>query len=69
MADIVALRSDQPAFAGRAGDALLDSLIFANGRIADVWCAGKHVVSEGRHRHRQNVETRYRTTLDRILSA
>jgi formiminoglutamate deiminase len=68
-ADIVALRSDQPAFAGRAGDALLDSLIFANGRIADVWCAGEQVVSDGRHRHRERVEARYRTTLERILSA
>ncbi|HEV2650403.1 MAG TPA: formimidoylglutamate deiminase, partial [Rhizomicrobium sp.] len=68
-ADIVALRSDQPAFAGRAGDALLDSFIFANGRIADVWCAGEQVVSEGRHRHRESVETRYRSTLERILSA
>ena len=68
-ADIVALRSDQPAFVGRAGDALLDSLIFANGRIADVWCAGEQVVSEGRHRRRESVEARYRSTLERILSA
>ncbi len=67
-ADIVAMRSDQPAFAGRAGDALLNSFIFANGRIGDVWCAGEHVVSDGRHRHRENVEARYRSTLERILS-
>jgi formimidoylglutamate deiminase len=68
-ADVVALRSGQPAFAGREGDALLDSLIFANGRIDDVWCGGEHVVSEGRHRHRERIENRYRATLERILSA
>jgi formimidoylglutamate deiminase len=69
-ADLVVLTSDQPAFAGRrTGDALLDSFIFANGRISDVWCAGAKVVSTGRHRDRERVEARYRAALERIMTS
>jgi formiminoglutamate deiminase len=68
-ADVVALRADQPALVGRAGDALLDSLIFAHGRIMDVWCAGEQVVANGVHRHRDRIEARYCATLERMLSA
>ncbi|MEI9996725.1 MAG: formimidoylglutamate deiminase [Rhizomicrobium sp.] len=68
-ADIVGLSIDQPALVGRKGDALLDSLIFAHARIADVWAGGEHVVSGGEHRARGAVIARYRAVLHRLLAA
>ncbi len=67
-ADILALDADHPAFAGREGDALLDSLIFAAGAIADVWRAGVPVVTGGRHKARDAVAARFRAALERVLS-
>jgi formiminoglutamate deiminase len=68
-ADILAPDPDHPAFAGRTEDALLDSLIFGSGAIADVWRAGVCVVAGGRHKARDTIAARYRTTLERLLSA
>jgi formimidoylglutamate deiminase len=68
-ADFVSLNGECAQLAGRAGDALLDSLIFAGARnaIDGVWRAGHRVVSQGRHHARDAVETRYRETLSRLL--
>lgn len=69
-ADIVSLRSDHPSLVARAGDSLLDSLVFAAGRSAidGVWRAGRQVVAGGRHAARAAVEARYAETL-RALTA
>jgi len=68
-ADWVSLNTDDPAFASRTGDALLDSWIFAARAPIDcVWRAGKKVVADGRHIYRDAIATRYRRTLARLLA-
>jgi cytosine/adenosine deaminase-related metal-dependent hydrolase len=68
-ADLFSLATDNVMFAGRTGDRLLDTFIFAGGdrHIDSVWRAGKKVVSQGRHHAREPIEARYRATLERLL--
>ena len=68
-ADFVSLNMEAPALACKQGDALLDSLIFAGsaGCIDGVWCAGRKVVSDGRHLERGEIARGYQTTLRRLL--
>ena len=68
-ADIVSLDVSGVAFAGRSGDAVLDSWLFAapRGTVSSVWRAGREVVKAGRHVARDQVEARYRQALLRIL--
>ena len=60
-ADLVAVGLDNPVMAGRRGDEMLDSLIFAghDGLIRDVWAAGRHVVQAGRHLDRDRIMADY----------
>ncbi|HRO13092.1 formimidoylglutamate deiminase [Amaricoccus sp.] len=60
-ADLCALSRDNPVLAGREGDAMLDSLIFAggDGLVRDVWAAGRHVVRDGRHVERARIVADY----------
>jgi formiminoglutamate deiminase len=70
-ADFFSLDTRDVLFAGRGGDSLLDTFIFA-GRdrcIDSVWRAGRQVVSQGRHLARSGIEARYRATLERLLRA
>ena len=69
-ADFLSLSDESSALAGRAGDALLDSVIFAAGGecIDGVWRAGRKVVTQGRHHARGEVGSRYREVLQRLLS-
>ena len=67
-ADIVGLDADAVGFAGRRGDAILDSWIFGGERaIRSVWRRGKPVVVEGRHIARDAIEARYRKALAVVL--
>lgn len=68
LADLVALDDTDIVLAGRAGDALLDSFIFAGDDrlVRDVWSAGRHVVQEGHHIGRRTIVSRYRRRLDRL---
>lgn len=68
-ADLVELDSAHPALHGRAGDALLDSWVFAarGGAVRSVWRNGRQWVREGCHVHRDAVSARYRAALQRIL--
>ncbi len=52
------------------GDALLDAWIFArNGlKVADVWSAGRHVVSAGRHHAWDEIAPAYQSVLRSVLS-
>lgn len=61
-ADLCAVDLDTPVMAGRQGDQMLDSLIFAggDGLIRDVWAAGRHVVRNGRHLDRGRIVAEYR---------
>jgi len=59
--DLTALDADTLALAGLADDARLDAWIFAGDdtAVSDVWSAGRHVVTGGRHVKRQDVEARF----------
>jgi formimidoylglutamate deiminase len=69
-ADIVILDDAHPALAGRSGDAVLDSWIFAagDGIVRDVFAGGTHVVTAGRHRHREVLLRRFTATMRRLLA-
>ncbi|WAC58554.1 formimidoylglutamate deiminase [Brevundimonas sp. SL130] len=69
-ADIVSLDTRRFAFAGRSGDAVLDSWLFGapTGSIASVWRAGREVVREGRHLDRDALEARCRAALKVVLA-
>lgn len=66
-ADIVVLRDDDPG--GRTGDALLDTMVFARGQgsIDEMWRDGRRLVVDGRHVHREGIETRYRAAIRNLL--
>lgn len=68
-ADIVSLNRDDPAFAERKGDALVDSWVFASRAGVDcVWRGGAKQVAGGRHRHRDAIDARYRVALNRLMA-
>ncbi|MFK0688666.1 formimidoylglutamate deiminase [Mesorhizobium sp. IMUNJ 23033] len=63
-ADFVSLDADHPSLAGKAGDAILDAWIFANGTKVDcVWVHGKKQVSDGRHAKREAIAARFRKVM------
>jgi formimidoylglutamate deiminase len=53
------------------GDMLLDSFIFAGDdrMVAEVWSAGRHIVSGGRHAGRAAIIARYAKTVARLREA
>ncbi len=67
-ADMVLLDTDHPVLAGRSGDAILDTWIFAGGRavIKDVFAAGRRVVRDGRHAEEDRIADTYRQTVRRL---
>jgi formimidoylglutamate deiminase len=67
-ADLLALDMRAVDLAGRQGDALLDAWIFAGDDrfVSDVWSAGRHIVTAGRHVARDAVEARYRAVTARL---
>jgi len=67
-ADIVSLDAGDPSLAGRNGDLILDSWLFAGAAIDCVWRHGKKTVSGGRHNHRERIRGRYRDTLAGLLA-
>ena len=68
LADLVALDADHPALSGLSGDRLLDAWIFASAEspITDVWAAGRHVVKDGRHIHRDRIRGRFNKVMTRL---
>jgi formimidoylglutamate deiminase len=69
-ADFFSLNLESLEFAGRSGDALLDSFVFAGGKraIDGVWRGGKKVVARGEHLARETVSAKYRAALARLLA-
>ncbi len=69
LADMVVVDGSHPSLLALDGDHLLDGWIFAadDRVVRDVWSAGRHCVTEGRHRHRDGVERRYRATMTDLL--
>ncbi|MEM9100279.1 MAG: formimidoylglutamate deiminase [Pseudomonadota bacterium] len=68
--DLVSLNGDHPDLIGRRGDALLDSWIFASaqGAVCDVWSAGRHQVTAGRHKARDKITVAYKSCLQNLLN-
>jgi formimidoylglutamate deiminase len=68
--DVVSLDAQHVDLIQRDQDHVLDSWIFSGGRrlIDCVWRAGEKVVVNGRHRHRDAIEARYRRALKSLLS-
>ncbi len=69
-ADFVSLDRAHPALIARAGDAILDSLVFAGRRdmVDGVWRAGAKLVTNGRHHRRAEIAARYRQALEYVLA-
>ncbi len=70
LADMVAINTDHVSLCGLSGSQLIDGWIFAadDGVVSDVWSAGRHCVQDGRHRQRDSVESRYRSTLKELTA-
>lgn len=68
LADLLTLDPRKVPLAGTDGDRILDGFVFAGGAraISDVWSAGRHIVKEGVHVRRAEIEQRYRNTLARL---
>ena len=71
LADLLALDREAADLAGRQGDAVLDSFIFAGGDalVTDLWSAGRHVVKDGRHVRHDPITRRYTRTLSGLMEA
>jgi formimidoylglutamate deiminase len=67
-ADLVSFDQEDPTLAGRYGDSILDSWIFAGARTDCVWHGGQKCVSRGRHVARNRVEAEYCRVLHHLLS-
>lgn len=70
-ADLVALDTGDLRLDGLRGDHLLDAVLFAgrDGLVTDLWSAGRHIVRDGRHIHRDAIATRFRATMRRLRDA
>jgi formimidoylglutamate deiminase len=67
-ADLLALDANASSFIALQDDGWLDAWIFANddSLVSDVWVAGKHLVSQGRHIDREPIELRYRNVMKEL---
>ncbi len=71
-ADLAGYATDTPQLCDRRGDAALDSLIFAGGGpggLREVWSAGRHVVSQGRHIRRDAIIAAFMRRMARLETA
>ena len=70
LADLVALDENEVNFSAVKDDGWLDAWIFACGAnpLTDVWSAGRHVVSGGRHKQRADIESAYRSTMRGLMA-
>ncbi|WP_422072050.1 formimidoylglutamate deiminase [Tranquillimonas rosea] len=69
-ADLLALDADAVDLAGREGDSRLDSWIFAadDRLVTEVWSAGRHLVTDGRHTDRTRIAERYREVVGKLTT-
>ena len=67
-ADLLVLDEAAPVLAGKAGDMLLDAMIFAGNvnPLRDVMVGGRWVVTEGRHHAEEPILARYRQVLAQL---
>ena len=71
LADMVALDANAVDLVGRDGDTILDCYVFAGDdrMVEDVWSAGRHVVSGGRHGKREAIVAAYVRTMKQLGEA
>lgn len=68
-ADLVVLDGDHPSLAGRRGDLLLDSHLFAPGSsVRDVMVGGNWRIRDGRHAAEAGIGEEYRRVVRQLLS-
>ena len=67
-ADLVTLDPSKVSLSSGEGDRLLDGFVFAGGEraISDVWSGGRHIVKDGVHVRRDEIESRFRASLSRL---
>ena len=67
-ADLLALYATSASMVAVSRDGWLDAWIFANndGLVRDVWARGRHLVANGKHIQREDIETRYKITLSSL---
>lgn len=70
-ADIVTLDGDHSAILGKAGEAALDSAIFAASALPlrDAFVGGRRMVAGGRHVARESIRARFAAVMRRLLGA
>lgn len=68
LADLTALDGSAVDLIGRTGDTILDTYIFAadDRLVREVWSAGRHVVTEGRHIAHDTITERYRKVMKQL---
>ncbi|MCI2393851.1 formimidoylglutamate deiminase [Aliiroseovarius sediminis] len=71
LADLVAIDSTDPTLCALTPDQILDGLCFAakDTVITDLWSAGRHNVTGGRHIARDAVVSRYRSAVSDLLAS
>ncbi|WP_209348819.1 formimidoylglutamate deiminase [Pontixanthobacter sp. CEM42] len=71
LADLTALDDSHQTLAALSGDTILDSWIFAydDSLVSDVWSAGRHTVSDGRHPQHDQISERFKNTMIRLRNA
>lgn len=70
LADMVAINTDIASLCALPKDRLLDGLIFATGNnaVTDVWSAGRHCVTDGRHINGDLISRRFKRTMRDLMS-
>lgn len=71
LADLTALDDTHHAMCALKRDTVLDAWIFAgsDGVVSDVWAAGRHMVSGGRHVHHEQIARDFAQTIFRLREA
>lgn len=66
--DLMALDGDHVDLQGHTGDTLLDTFIFAGDdrMVCEVWSAGRHLVTGGKHVKRESFEQEYRKVMKKL---
>ncbi|NND91548.1 MAG: formimidoylglutamate deiminase [Granulosicoccus sp.] len=70
-ADLLSLDDEHPDLAGRTGDTIIDSFVFAGDdrMVREVWSAGRHKVTAGQHVNRETIVRRYRHVMQSLAEA
>lgn len=70
-ADLLTLDAAHIDLAGQSGDRLLDIFVFAgsDAMVRDVWSAGRHMVRDGRHIHRDAITAAYLKAMETLRDA